>query len=207
MIRNKFVVFVAVLSVVAIFNISHAAIREFVVIDKATPATLREVPNGTSSLGKIPAGTKIEIKSKKDIRNGMLVVTWYEVAYNGRKGWISQYVTMGDIIKEDASGKKSTARAKGADEVRKGTFDKQAKEDFKSWALNNTAATYLEYPEGSDWQIWIRLTPEKYTTKDNVESIAIQIAKAYKMQTGFDKLVIVTVWNPYNDEVFTKGRL
>ena len=108
-------VFLAVLSVVAIFNIGYAAMREFVVIDKVTPATLREVPNGTSSLGKIPAGAKIEIISKKDIRSGMLVVTWYEVSYKGRKGWISQYVTMGDIIKEDASGRKSTVRAKGAD--------------------------------------------------------------------------------------------
>ena len=208
MIKNKLaVLFIAVISVIAIYNIGHAAIREFVIIDKATPATLREAPNGTSSLGKIPAGTKIEIKSKKDIRSGMLVITWYEVEYKGKKGWISQYVTMGDIIKEDASGKKSTIRAKGADEVRHGNFDKQAKESFKSWAIKNTATTYLEYPEGSDWQIWIRLSPEKYTTKDNVESIAIQLAKAYKMQTGFDKLVIVTVWHPYKNEVFAKGRL
>jgi len=198
---------VAVLSVFTVINIGHAALKEFVVIDKSAPATLRDAPNGTSSLGKIPASTKIEIMSKKDIRSGMLVVTWYEVDYNGRKGWISQYVTMGDVIKEDDSGTKSTIRAKGADEVRQGTFNKQAKEDFKSWALNNTAATFLEYPEGSDWQIWLRLSPEKYTTKDNVVSIALQLARAYKMQTGFDKLVIVTVWYPNKAEVFVKGRL
>jgi hypothetical protein len=208
MIINKLVVlFIAVFSVIAIFNIVHAEIREFVVIDTANPATLREAPNGRSSLGNIPAGTKIEIRSKKDVRSGMLVVTWYEVTYEGRKGWISQYVTMGDIIQEDASGRKSTVREKGADKVREGTFDQQAKEDFKSWALNNTTTTYLEYPEGSDWQIWVRLSPEKYTTKANVEAIAIYLAKAYKMQTGFDKLVIVTVWYPYKNEVFAKGRL
>lgn len=199
--------FVSVIFIFAIINIGHAAMKEFVIVDKAAPATLREAPNGTSSLGKIPPGTKVEIKSKKDIRSGMLVVTWYEVDYNDRKGWISQYVTMGDIIKEDDFGTKSTVRAEGADKVRRGAFNKQAKEDFKSWALNNTAVTYLEYPEGSDWQIWVRLSPEKYTKKDNVESIALQLARAYKMQTGFDKSVIVTVWHLHKNEVFVKGRL
>ncbi len=205
--KSLLVILVSAVSVFFVIKIGHAEMREFVVIDKTAPATLREAPNGRSSLGKIPAGTKIEIKSKKDIRSGMLVVTWYEVNYNGRNGWISQYVTMGDIIKEDDSGKESSVQAEGADKVRHGSFNKQAKESFKSWALNNTAVTYLEYPEGSDWQILVRLTPDKYTTKHNVESIALQIARAYKMQTGFDKLVIVTVWHPYKAEIFAKGRL
>jgi hypothetical protein len=208
MIGKRFLVpYVALFSVFVAISVGYAKTREFVVIDKAAPAILREAPNGTDSLGKIPAGTKIEIKSKKDIRNGMIVVTWYKVHYKGKKGWISQYVTMGDIIKEDDSGTKNTVRAKGADKVRYGSFDKQAKEDFKSWALHNTAVTYLEYPEGSNWQIWVRLSPDKYTTKDNVESIALNLAKAYKMQTGFDKLVIVTVWYPHKAKVFAKGRL
>ena len=205
--KSLLTILVLAVSAFVIIKIGHAETREFVVIDKTAPATLREAPNGRSSLGKIPAGTKLEIESKKDIRSGRLVVTWYEVNYNGRNGWISQYVTMGDIIKEDDSGKKSTIRAKGADKVRLGSFNEQAKENFKSWALKNTAVTYLEYPEGSDWQIWVRLTPDKYTTKDNVESIALQLARAYKMQTGLDKLVIVTVWHPYKAEIFAKGRL
>ena len=187
--------------------LNYKRASRFTIIDKANPATLREAPDGRSSLAQIPAGTKLEIKSKKDIRSGRFVVTWYEVNYNGTNGWISQYVTMGDIIKEDDSGQKDTVRAKGADEVREGTFNKEAKENFKKWALNNTAATYFEYPEDSDWQIWVKLTPDKYTTKDNVESIALQLAKAYKIQTGFNKLVIVTVWYPNKSEIFAKGRL
>lgn len=205
--NNLFVILILAVSSLCFLKNSYAEDRKFVVIDKATPATLREAPNGTRSLGKIPAGTKIEIKSQKDIRSGMLVVTWYEVSYRGKAGWISQYVTMGDVITEDDSGKKSSTRAEGADTVRQGSFDEQAKNNFKLWALNNTAATYFEYPEGSDWQIWVRLTIDKYTTKENVESIAIKIARAYKMQTGFRKLVIVTVWHPLKAEVYTKGRL
>lgn len=205
--KNLLVIFFWVLSIFTIINIGHAAMREFVIIDKTAPATLRAAPNGTSSLGKIPAGTKIEIKSKKDIRSGRFIVTWYEVNYKGTNGWISQYVTMGDIIKEDETGKESSVRAEGADKVRLGSFNEQSKEGFKAWALNNTAVTYFEYPEGSDWQIWVRLSPDKYTTKENVESIALHLARYYKIQTGFDKLIIVTVWHPYKNEVFAKGRL
>lgn len=201
------VIFILVVSSLCLMKNSYAEVGQFVVIDKATPAMLRETPNGTRSLGKIPAGAKIKIKSKKDIRSGMLVVTWYEVSYKGKAGWISQYVTMGDVITKDDSGKKSSARAEGADAVRYGSFDDQAKSNFKSWALKNTSATYFEYPEGSDWEIWVRLTPDKYTTKENVESIALQLARAYKMQTGFRKLVIVTVWHPLKAEVYAKGSL
>lgn len=205
--KGSLIILVLAVFLCAAIKNGHAVMREFVVIDKIAPATLRKAPNGTSSLGKIPEGTKIEIKSKKEIRSGILVVIWYEVNYEGINGWISQYVTMGDIIKEDDSGKQSSVRAEGADKVRYGNFSAKAKENFKSWAFNNTAVTYLEYPEGSDWQIWVRLTPEKYTTKDNVESIALHLAKAYKMQTGFDKLVIVTVWYPNKAKIFAKGRL
>ena len=73
--------------------------------------------------------------------------------------------------------------------------------------MNNTAVNYLEYPNGSDWQIWLRLTADKYTTKEDVESIALQLARAYKAQTIFDNLLIVTVWHHYQDKVFVKGRL
>jgi hypothetical protein len=205
--RNLFVILILAVSSLCFMKNSYADVREFVVIDKLTPAPLRETPDGTRSIGKIPAGTKIEIKSKKDIRSGMLIVTWYEVSYEGKAGWISQYVTMGDVITEDDSGKKSSARAEGADAVRHGSFDEQAKRNFKSWASKNGATTYFEYPEGSDWQIWVRLTPDKYTTEKNVESIAIEIARHYKIQTGFRKLVIVTVWHPLKAEVYAKGRL
>ena len=205
--KSLLIILVTVISAFSFVESSYAEEREFVIIDKAAPATIREAPNGRSSLGKIPAGTKIEINGKKEIRSGMLVVTWYKVSHNGKNGWISQYVTMGDIIKEDDAGVKSSVRAKGADEVRYGGFNKQAKENFKSWALRNTAVTYLEYPENSDWQIWVKLKPNKYTTKNNVESIALQLARAYKMQTGFNKLVIVSVWYPHKAKIFVKGRL
>ncbi len=46
--------------------------------------------------------------------------------------------------------------------VEKADITDQQKNKFKSWALNNTDVTSLSYPEGSDWQIWITLSDEKY---------------------------------------------
>ena len=91
--------------------------------------------------------------------------------------------------------------------VKKSSVSAATKEKFKKWALQNTAITYLEYPEKSDWQIWVRLKPEKYTTKENIENIALSIARYYKLQTGFKDLVIVSVWHLRKSEIVAKGRL
>lgn len=82
----------------------------------------------------------------------------------------------------------------------------QQKNEFKSWALNNTEVTSLTYPEDSDWQLWITLSDEKhsYTTKEDVETIASTTARYYKLQTGYKGLVIVTVWR--NGSVYAKGK-
>ena len=77
---------------------------------------------------------------------------------------------------------------------------------FKDWAINNTAVTYFEYPNGSDYQIWIKMTTDKYSTKQNAELIAQQIGRYYKQQTGYTGLVIVSVWD-YNNKIFAKGKV
>jgi hypothetical protein len=90
--------------------------------------------------------------------------------------------------------------------VQKVDVTDQQKNKFKSWALNNTDVTILSYPEDSDWQIWITLSDEKYsyTTKEDIETIASSTARYYKLQTGYDSLVVVTVWR--NGSVYAKGR-
>ena len=79
--------------------------------------------------------------------------------------------------------------------------------EFKSWAEENLSITYFEYPDNSDYQIWVRLTQDKYTSKNNVENIATKIGQFYKAQTGYDKLVIVTVWDWARNKVFAKGKI
>lgn len=81
--------------------------------------------------------------------------------------------------------------------------DPAAKQRFEEYALKNFAITSFEYVH--DDTIWIQLTPDKYTTKKNVEAIATSIARAYKAQTGYKDLVFVHVWHPYKQEQYAKG--
>ena len=196
------VTIVVTLSTPAIGGEKH----EFIIIDKAASAPVRSHPNGTDSLGRLPAGNKVEIFEKKTVRSGPLAVIWYRVKINGKNGWISQYVTMGDIITEDIdTGSKVKKRAPGADKIRKAKFDEGAKKRFKKWALNNTAVEWLEYQE--DGLIWVRLNPSKYTSKKNVQKIADNLARTYRLQTNYKKPIVVTIWDPYKSKIWAKGRL
>lgn len=184
----------------------YAEKREFVIIDKVASAPVRNQPNGTDSLGRLPAGSKVEIFGKRTVRSGSLLVIWYEVKINKKDGWISQYVTMGDIITENIdTGTKIKKRVPGADNVRDAKFDKEAKKNFKEWALENTAVKWLEYQ--ADGMIWVRLSPAKYTSKTNVQKIAEHLAKAYRLQTNYKKPIVVTIWDPYKSKIWAKGRL
>ena len=49
--KSLLVILVLALSMFVVIKNGHAEMREFVVIDKTAPATLREAPNGRSSLG------------------------------------------------------------------------------------------------------------------------------------------------------------
>lgn len=181
--------------------------REFVIICEDDPASLYEAIDSEKALLKIPAKTKLEVKSKRDVRQGRIIVTWFEVCYKDKTGWVSQYHTTGDLIKEIASGGESSTPMPGQDDVRVGTFTKEAKKTFQEWVLQNMAVTHFEYPQGSDSSIWVRLKPDLYKTKEGAETAAVGIARAYKLQTGYEGLVIVTVWHHSKDEIFAKGNL
>ena len=81
----------------------------------------------------------------------------------------------------------------------------EKKNAFKDWAIKSTAVTYLEFPDNSDYSIWVKMTADKYASKQNAEVIAQQIGRYYKTQTGYDGMVITTVWD-YNNKIFVKGK-
>ncbi|MEA3368987.1 MAG: hypothetical protein U9Q24_01320 [Candidatus Ratteibacteria bacterium] len=66
----------------------NAEKHEFVIIDKVASAPVRKQPNRTSSLGRLPAGNKVQIYEKKTVRSGSLLVIWYRVKINGKDGLI-----------------------------------------------------------------------------------------------------------------------
>lgn len=196
--------------ILIVLTVSSSAIggekHEFIIIDKVASAPVQSQPNGSDPIGRFEAGSKVEIFGKKTVRSGPLAVIWYRVKINGKNGWISQYVTMGDVITEDVdTGLKETKRELGADKVRMAKFNEEAKRIFKEWAINDTAVTWLEYQ--ANGIIWVRLSPSKYTSKVNVQKIADHLARVYRLQTNYNKTIVVTIWDPYQAKMWAKGRL
>jgi tetratricopeptide (TPR) repeat protein len=73
-------------------------------------------------------------------------------------------------------------------------------DEFKKYLLENTAVTDVHYE--SDWQIWVYLKPEKYTSVENVEKIAKQIARWYGRRMNKD-FTICTVYQ--GSRIYAKG--
>ena len=73
-------------------------------------------------------------------------------------------------------------------------------EDFKAWAINHTAVTDIVI--NSNVSIFVSLTANKYTNRDNVRVIAEKLAYAFCSQTG-SKYAICEVY--YGNEVYAKG--
>ena len=70
--------------------------RQFAVIDNAArSARFLSRPANGRELGRIPAGTRLEILEKRNVKTGMLTQTWYRISYESVEGWVSQYVTVG----------------------------------------------------------------------------------------------------------------
>jgi hypothetical protein len=71
-----------------------ARAAEFAVIDDAAAsARVLADPRQERVLGRIAAGTKVKILEKKSIKSGQIAVCYYRIQFDGRDGWISQYVT------------------------------------------------------------------------------------------------------------------
>lgn len=71
---------------------------------------------------------------------------------------------------------------------------------FRDWLLANTAVTSVHFEQKQ--LIWVQLSPEKYTSKANVERIAADIARWYARRTG-QKAAICTVWR--GNQIYAKG--
>jgi hypothetical protein len=66
-------------------------------------------------------------------------------------------------------------------------------EGFESWALKNTPVIRLKYKGAS--RILVILEPDKYTSKDDVQEIADNLARAYRLRRNYTKPITVTVWD------------
>lgn len=72
-------------------------------------------------------------------------------------------------------------------------------ENFKKWALANTAVTDIAIKDST---MFVTLTPDKYTNRDNVRVIAETLARYYATQVGVDYAVCHVY---LGNEEYTKG--
>jgi len=137
-------------------------IRKFIVIDAFAPsAPFRSYADSTDEkLGRIPAGTKLEILDRKEWMMGKgkaeIKQTWYNVKYKGRIGWVSYYCTVGpgEIIREPPE----------FDGLKLGYTRNQIEKIIKSLpgvVTANTKGDYIEKVPGIDnkYRYYIKRTP------------------------------------------------
>lgn len=65
------------------------------IITPETVARLCPHPNcgQNQHITRIPKGTVLKVEGIMTVKSGMMKVTWFEVTYKGKKGWISVYDT------------------------------------------------------------------------------------------------------------------
>jgi hypothetical protein len=97
-----YTVLVSCLILVALFNVSNVsagAIKQGDNVTIVTPETIARLcpyPNcgQDQHITRIPKGTVLTIEGIQSVKSGrMPAVKWFEVTYNGKKGWISMYDT------------------------------------------------------------------------------------------------------------------
>jgi hypothetical protein len=76
------------------YSTSNSSTKVVTIIDGSAP--LRSYADSKTTLIRIPDGTKLAVLDDKIIKGAtsyMPDVTWYKVKFNGKTGWISQFVT------------------------------------------------------------------------------------------------------------------
>ncbi len=79
------------------------------------------------------------------------------------------------------------------------------KKAFKDWVIESSIVTDLEYPEGRDDHLQIKLQQDKYTTQEAAKKIAFYLVRYYKMETGFIDPVMLTIIYPDKPGIFFEG--
>ena len=65
------------------------------IVTPGTMARLCPYPNcgQDQHITRIPKGTSLKVEGINEVKTGMMSVTWFEVTYKKKRGWISIYDT------------------------------------------------------------------------------------------------------------------
>jgi hypothetical protein len=114
---------------------------------------------------------------------------WFKVKYGNQIGWACKdYLVTQSEIENLKYTEKNSKNAK-------------ADERFKNWAFENLAVTDIAINRPT---LFVTLTYDKYTNKENVQIIAETIAKYYCFQTG-NKFAVCRVYSYNGTREYAKG--
>ena len=85
-----------------------------------------------------------------------------------------------DAQRQEAAARREEAKQREVAQQQSEANRSAAQEKFKQWALDNLAITDIAINSST---LFVTLTPDKYTSKANVEEIARTIARYYCLQT------------------------
>lgn len=91
------------------------------------------------------------------------------------------------------------SKHQGAARIEQETARTAAQNKFKTWAKDNLAVTDIAINSST---LFVTLSPEKYTSKENCEQIARTIARYYCIQTG-ERFAVCRIY--WGKQVFAKG--
>ena len=89
-------IFVFLISIT--WNSSASDVKQDDLVSIVTPGTVARLcphPNcgQDQHIKRIPKGTTLVVEGIMDVDNGFMSVTWFEVSYKGKRGWISIFDT------------------------------------------------------------------------------------------------------------------
>ncbi len=99
--RKSFVISICYLLVLSSFiptTVWSGNVKQGDKVTISTPETVARLcphPNcgQNQHITRIPKGTVLKVEGIMTVKSGRMKVTWFEVTYKGKKGWISVYDT------------------------------------------------------------------------------------------------------------------
>ena len=97
--RLVVIAYLLFLSVMGLVTISVAGdVKQGDKVTIVTPGTMARLcpyPNcgQDQHITRIPKGTRLNVEGINEVKAGMMSVTWFEVTYKKKRGWISVYDT------------------------------------------------------------------------------------------------------------------
>jgi len=94
---------------------SKSGMRHYIKVGYPSPRVLDQPENG-QMLGRVEAGSLVEVLDTMAVASGSLKTTWYNIRYGAGSAWLSQLGTSGDLIEQAAPARQPAAPGK-ADSV------------------------------------------------------------------------------------------